>query len=343
MHGMERVSKNVAKELMNSYGVSETPFLFILDYDLEKNIILPLNTIDEHPVAFEIRDRLIHLKRTKSFSSPHFSRTFDLKAYPISFDHYQTAFEIVKDNLGLGNSFLANLTTESPIEIEASLEELFMGAKAPYKLLVEEEFVCFSPETFVQITQDGEISSFPMKGTADGTQKNAKELLINDLKEKYEHTTIVDLIRNDISAVADKVWVERFRYLDTIQKADGQKLLQMSSEIRGHLPKDWKQNLGTILFELLPAGSITGAPKPKTQEIIKKAEELTYSSGSKRGYYTGVFGVFDGKKLSSAVMIRFIEKKNGDLYFKSGGGLTFRSNARKEYEELISKIYVPIL
>lgn len=340
---MERVSNVLAKEIMNSYGVSKTPFLFILDYDLRNNIIVPLDQLADLPIAFEINDRLMHCKSQKAFSVPHYSQTFAIKSSPISYEQYVKAYQIVKENLGHGNSFLANLTSESQIEIDASLEELFMGAKAPYKLLIEEEFVCFSPETFVQITETGEISSFPMKGTADGSKEGAAEALINDLKEKYEHTTIVNLIRNDISAVAEKVWVERFRYLDTIQKADGQKLLQMSSEIKGQLPKKWSENIGDLLFKLLPAGSITGAPKPKTMEIIAEAERLTYGAGQKRGYYTGVFGVFDGCQLSSAVMIRFIEKKEGVLSFKSGGGLTFRSDALKEYEELISKIYVPIL
>jgi para-aminobenzoate synthetase component 1 len=86
----------------------------------------------------------------------------------------------------------------------------------------------------------------------------------------------------------------------------------------------------------LPAGSITGAPKAKTVEIIKQTENYT------RGFYTGIFGYFDGVNLDSAVMIRFIENENGRLFFKSGGGITSMSEVQKEYEELIQKIYVPI-
>jgi len=88
-------------------------------------------------------------------------------------------------------------------------------------------------------------------------------------------------------------------------------------------------------LQLLPAGSITGAPKSKTVEIIAKAENY------KRNYYTGIFGVYDGNTLESAVMIRFIEKDFGQLYFKSGGGITSMSDPVKEYDELIQKIYVP--
>jgi len=82
---------------------------------------------------------------------------------------------------------------------------------------------------------------------------------------------------------------------------------------------------------------VTGAPKKKTVEIINEIENYN------RGYYTGVFGFYDGNDLDCGVMIRFIEKENDQLYFKSGGGLTFQSDAKTEYQELIDKIYVPII
>ena len=75
--------------------------------------------------------------------------------------------------------------------------------------------------------------------------------------------------------------------------------------------------------------------------IIQEAEKLTYTNG-KRDFYTGIFGVFDGERLNSGVMIRFIEKRNGQYFFKSGGGITTRSDARKEYDELVDKIYLPL-
>ena len=88
---------------------------------------------------------------------------------------------------------------------------------------------------------------------------------------------------------------------------------------------------------MLPAGSISGAPKTKTVSIIKEAENY------ERGFYTGVFGVFDGANIDSAVAIRFIEQKNGEFWYKSGGGITHQSNVKEEYIELLKKIYVPTL
>ncbi|MFH0866978.1 MAG: chorismate-binding protein, partial [Bacteroidota bacterium] len=98
----------------------------------------------------------------------------------------------------------------------------------------------------------------------------------------------------------------------------------------------YNEKIGTIIAALLPAGSVSGAPKNKTVEIITESENY------ERGYYTGIFGYFDGIKLDSGVMIRFIEKRGNDLYYKSGGGITVYSEAEKEYQEMIDKIYVPV-
>jgi len=89
------------------------------------------------------------------------------------------------------------------------------------------------------------------------------------------------------------------------------------------------------LMKLLPAGSISGAPKPSTLQIINDAE------GYERGYYTGIMGYFDGQNFESAVMIRYIENENGKFVFKSGGGITTKSDVQSEYQEIIDKVYLP--
>jgi para-aminobenzoate synthetase component 1 len=174
-----------------------------------------------------------------------------------------------------------------------------------------------------------------MKGTINASLPDAEQLILSDEKELSEHVTIVDLIRNDLSAVAKSVNVNRFRYIDRI-KTNHKDLLQISSEIAGDLPDDYLSHLGSILISLLPAGSVSGAPKRKTIQIIREAEK------EKRGFYTGVFGYFDGVKLDSAVMIRFIEQEGEQFYYRSGGGINAQSEAEKEYQEAIDKIYVPV-
>jgi para-aminobenzoate synthetase component 1 len=88
---------------------------------------------------------------------------------------------------------------------------------------------------------------------------------------------------------------------------------------------------------MLPAGSICGAPKAKTISIIQEVEQ------DPRGYYTGIFGYFDGEILDSAVNIRYLEKNDERLLYRSGGGITFLSDQESEYKELIEKIYVPVI
>ena len=174
-----------------------------------------------------------------------------------------------------------------------------------------------------------------MKGTINARVEHAEQVILSDQKELAEHVTIVDLIRNDLSLVARDVAVERFRYVEKITSADGE-LLQVSSSIKGTVTPHYREHYGDLLLALLPAGSVSGAPKAKTVQFIAAAE------GEPRGYYSGVFGIFDGNRLDSGVMIRFIEQWNGRYYYRSGGGITARSDADKEYQEAIDKIYVPI-
>ena len=182
----------------------------------------------------------------------------------------------------------------------------------------------------------GRIYSYPMKGTLDASLPDAEKQLMEDEKEAAEHATIVDLIRNDLSRVAEDVRVDKYRYFDVLHTNKGD-ILQTSSEISGRLPEDYRNHLGEILATQLPAGSITGAPKAKTMQIIHEAE------GYDRGFYTGIMGIYDQGELNSAVMIRFIEEEDEDRkYFKAGGGITSKSDCRKEYEEVIQKIYLPI-
>jgi para-aminobenzoate synthetase component 1 len=173
-----------------------------------------------------------------------------------------------------------------------------------------------------------------MKGTSLGSTTESLEKLTKSTKEADEHATIVDLMRNDLSRVAKKVRVENFRYAEILSSGQSAHF-QTSSKIVGELNAAWQNNLGDIIFTLLPAGSVTGAPKIKTVEIIKRAEKYN------RGFYTGVAGYFDGERLNTCVLIRFIEKTPHGYEFKAGGGITSQSLVTSEFEELLRKIYIP--
>lgn len=319
-----------AIQKMNNLGSQGKPFLFIIDYEMKQPIVLTLEEVEQENIFYKINEKTnVHLEESLYEKPPY------LEKYPISFQEYLKSFNFVKQSMLRGDSFLTNLTKPTPIKINLSLKEIFQRSRAKYQLYFKDKFVLFSPEIFVKI-QEGIISSHPMKGTISADIPEAETVILNDKKEVAEHTTIVDLIRNDISMISEKVWVEKFRYISRIHTHEGD-LLQVSSEICGKLPADYQAQIGTLLFKLLPAGSICGAPKPQTLAIIKEAESYD------RGYYTGVFGIFDGKNLDSSVMIRFIEKQeDGSFIFKSGGGITVFSEAQSEYQEMIDKVYLSI-
>ncbi|MEM1326529.1 MAG: aminodeoxychorismate synthase component I [Bacteroidota bacterium] len=315
-------------ELMNEYGKRNIPFLFVLDFELKRPIILPLSKAADQGIYFDIKGR-----QNFEATTP-FPERIALRKQPISFQRYKRAFDAVQNSIRYGDSFLTNLTFPTTIQTNVSFRQIFEHSNAPYRLLFKDQFVTFSPESFIQI-RNNQIASFPMKGTINATLPNAKQQLLADKKERAEHFTIVDLIRNDLNQVARKVRVERFQYIDHIKTAQGE-LLQASSEIVGELKEGWQSEIGTIFERLLPAGSICGAPKKRTVELIKAAE------GYERGYYTGVFGYYENGVVESGVLIRFIEREGNQLLFKSGGGITASSVAEKEYQELIDKVYVPI-
>ncbi len=305
------------------------PFLFLIDFEMEKPIICKFSDLNQHGIRFDINGIRNYCIQDK----PH-PRSLSVDTSPMNKDHYLEAFELVQQHIHRGNTYLLNLTFPTPLSINLELEDIFHFAEAPYKLY-HPEFTVFSPECFVKIS-NGKIYSFPMKGTIDASVPNAEVAILQNNKEKWEHNTIVDLIRNDLSMVSNQVEVHNFRHLSRIKTHQGE-LLQVSSTITGTLPDDWKDQLGNIIIKLLPAGSISGAPKKKTIEIIHEVES------GKRGYYTGIFGCFDGSNLDSAVMIRYIEKTQEGFLFRSGGGITALSDAEEEFQELLAKVYVPII
>ena len=316
---------------INRFTVLQTPFLFIIDYKAEKGFVIEECELDEQFIRFRLQEA--SSKQQVLSNDSKVATKIEWQVNPVEFENYRMKFDIVQEQIHQGNSFLTNLTQPTEIETNLSLLDLFQIGSAKYKLWLKDKFTVLSPECFVKIT-DGVISSFPMKGTIDTSIPNAEEIILNDPKEKAEHATIVDLIRNDLSMVAEQVEVKRYRYIDKLRTNKGE-LLQVSSEICGRLTGNYQETLGEIIFALLPAGSICGAPKPKTLEIIELAE------GYERKFYSGIFGYFDGKNLDSAVMIRFVEQNNNKLIFKSGGGITSQSELIKEYDELIQKVYVP--
>lgn len=325
---LQWIDTEKAVSRLNAWGTGDRPFFFLTDYLHRRWLVEPVDELSA--------DELLYAFPGHSNASGEKAKAVSLvwQPHPLTPEAYREKFEIVHRNMLAGNSYLANLTCRIPLDTNFSLHDIFLLSQARYRLWVKDIFVCFSPETFVRI-QDGVISSYPMKGTISCNVPNAEQTLLTDVKEAAEHATIVDLIRNDLSRVADHVSVRHYRYVERLETCNGP-ILQTSSEIAGQLPGDYRRHLGDILMGQLPAGSITGAPKPKTMAIIREAE------GYERGFYTGVAGICDRGQMDSCVLIRFIDKEEDRLFFKAGGGITAKSDWKKEYQEIKEKTYVPI-
>lgn len=298
------------------------PTFFYSDFKGERFHCHPIGELSNYDIEFSFNDPI-------SFSNfPHTP-----KFHPIDFADYEKKFNQVQHHIKAGNTYLLNLTQPTPILTNYSLREIYTMSYAPYKLRVGEKFVCFSPEAFITI-ENNRIHTYPMKGTIDADVPNAIDSIINDPKELAEHTMIVDLLRNDLGIIAHDIRVENFRYITTIETGN-KRLHQVSSHISGQLKNGWKETIGEKIQAILPAGSISGTPKKYTCEIIETIEEY------QRGYFSGIFGYFDGTNLYSAVSIRYVEQTEEGLVYKSGGGITAESNPRSEYQEMLDKIYIP--
>ena len=314
-------------ETANRYGEQGIPFLFLVDFELKKPRIFTFEEAENEGIMFRLPILRSSRKTIKTSAA-------NLEIFPMVYTDYLKGFNCARKHLLTGNTYLINITYPTLIHLDRSLNDIFMQARADYKLLFKDQFTIFSPECFVR-THKGQIFSYPMKGTIDADLPNAAQRIMANKKETWEHNTIVDLIRNDLAMVSKNITVTKFRFLSEIH-TNRKDLLQVSSEIRGDLDEHWQKRIGDILVTLLPAGSISGAPKQRTLEIIREAEKMD------RGYFTGVFGVFDGKEIDSAVNIRYIEQTENGFQFRSGGGITANSNLENEYNEMVDKVYVPL-
>lgn len=320
-------------ERMDRAGSNRTPFLFVLDYAQREGVFVA-NPLEQQEVLFKVGDlsNFRHEEVTRLQCDVPFTKT------PMPLEEYARRFEKVQAGLREGSVLLVNLTVPTPIDVPLSLEEILYATRARYQLYVPQvRFVCFSPEQFVGIDADGQIVTCPMKGTIASDVPGAPDIILNDYKETSEHCAAVDLLRRDLMGVAENVRVSRFRFFTDIQTHE-KHIYQVSSELRGDLPRDWRGRVGSIIGSLLPAGSILGAPRAAARALIDAAEE-----GVPRGFYCGIFGYFDGATLDSAVLIRYIdEDEQGHKFYHSGGGVTLNSSLEKEYHEVIEKVYLPL-
>ena len=188
-----------------------------------------------------------------------------------------------------------------------------------------------SPETLVKL-QDGELSTFPIAGTSPRgrtSEEDAEleERLLKDPKELAEHNMLVDLGRNDLGRVSRYGSVKVQEYLK-VQKYSH--VMHITSVVTGQLRENMDQL--DAVTAVLPAGTLSGAPKIRACEIINELE------GIRRGIYGGAIGYIDFTgNMDVCIAIRTAVKKDGRVYVQSGGGVVADSDPEKEYQESINK------
>lgn len=252
---------------------------------------------------------------------------------------YATAFTQVQEHLHAGNSYEVNLTyrtrTPSTLSPAAAYLRLRSANPAPYAGFLQHDvpgarawLLSSSPERYALVTEDRVLETKPIKGTTargatPAEDEAARAHLAADPKFRAENLMIVDLLRNDLAMVCEVGSVEVPTLMDVESYAS---VHQLVSTVRGRL-RDDVSTVGA-LRALFPAGSMTGAPKLRTMEIIGEVE------ATPRGVYSGAFGWVSGDgRADLGVVIRSLVTAGDDYVLGTGGGITVASDVAEEWAE----------
>jgi para-aminobenzoate synthetase / 4-amino-4-deoxychorismate lyase len=251
---------------------------------------------------------------------------------------YQAKIQRIRDYIAAGDTYQVNFTNRVAFETQPTPAETFASlatqqpvAYSAFLNLGDRQILSFSPELFFRI-ENGKILTRPMKGTMprglDAAEDAAASIrLRNDPKNRSEHVMIVDLLRNDLGRICTMGSVD-VEQLFTVERYPT--LLQMTSAISGAL----RPNISyyEIFRALFPCGSITGAPKVRTMQIIRELEDQP------RGIYTGAIGFIAPNRNSVFnVAIRTLVMENGHASLGVGGGIVADSDPADEYRECLLK------
>ncbi|MBU0558393.1 MAG: aminodeoxychorismate synthase component I [Bacteroidetes bacterium] len=249
-------------------------------------------------------------------------------------NEYISNVEKIRNYIANGDTYQVNYTMKDKFNFSGAIQSLILllifNQSAKYIAVINDEdeiIISISPELFFK-TEGSRIICKPMKGTRKrGINLHDDELQYSELlkssKDRAENIMIVDLMRNDIGKICENGTVRVKQHFE-IEKYES--LFQMTSTVTGKLKE---KNFETIIKNLFPCGSITGAPKIRTMEIISEIENEV------RGVYTGAIGMFNKNEFTFNVPIRTIvlNRKNNSGEIGIGSGIVWDSIAENEYEE----------
>ena len=253
-------------------------------------------------------------------------------------ERYEKMVETARRYIYEGDIFQVVLSNPMRAKAEGSLFDTYRVLRAtnpsPYMFYFSSddiEIAGASPETLVKL-EAGKLSTFPLAGTRPRGKDRQEDLelereLLQDEKELAEHNMLVDLGRNDIGKISEigSVQVEKYMEIERFSH-----VMHIGSTVTGTIRKDKDAVDG--VDSILPAGTLSGAPKFRACQIIEELE------GSKRGIYGGAIGYLDfAGNLDTCIAIRLVYKKNGEICIRSGAGIVADSVPEKEFEECCNK------
>jgi len=243
-----------------------------------------------------------------------------------------------KNYIREGDIFQVVLSNRIEADFEGSLLDTYRVLRtsnpSPYMFYLgseDLEIAGASPETLVKLN-NGRLYTFPLAGTrprgqTDEDDIKLEEELLSDAKELSEHNMLVDLGRNDLGKISrfGSVKVEKYMSVERFSH-----VMHLGSTVSGESLED-KDALDAV-NAVLPAGTLSGAPKIRAMQIINELEN------NKRGIYGGAIGYLDFTgNMDTCIAIRIAFKKNGKVFVRSGAGIVADSVPEKEYEECINK------
>ena len=253
-------------------------------------------------------------------------------------DEFSDMISKAKHHIHEGDIFQIVLSNRLQANFEGSLFDTYRVLRtvnpSPYMFYfsgTDVEVAGASPETLVKL-EDGILHTFPLAGTRPRgkSEKEDKELeteLLADEKELAEHNMLVDLGRNDLGKISKfgSVVVEKFHSIERYSH-----VMHIGSTVRGEIRPE--HDALNALEAVLPAGTLSGAPKIRACQLIEELEN------NKRGIYGGAIGYIDFTgNMDTCIAIRLAYKKNGKVFIRSGAGIVADSDPDKEYMESINK------
>ena len=320
-------------------------FLLIHDYDSRRTYIA--GNYADHPDVYEFLQS--NLSPVEEIENEYGEKAQVVSNFTKT--EYLAAVERIREHIRAGDTYQTNLTQQLRCSMLPGMTPQYVFRRlrrdhpAPFSAFLrrsQSTVVSASPERFFRITRSGEIEASPIKGTRprgkDGVDdQRLRSELLSSAKDRAENTMIVDLVRNDLGRVCEFGTVAVGKLCDIEEHPT---LFHLVSTVRGKLRS--KIKFSEILRATFPCGSITGAPKVRTMQIIDGLED------SSRGLSMGAIGVhlpeewnYGNTKIESvfdlSVAIRTMLVGDGEAVFNVGGGIVIDSDPEKEFEESILK------